>query len=433
MKRLIFGLASLAILVLSPAPSASPLAPQTFGPDFAADYSFTDLGSPSGVPGPLGGVNFKAGDTNTLLIGGNANGASGEIFEIAVTRDANNHITAFSGAASSFALAPRIDGGLAFGPAGVLFFTTFSDNRLGQIKPGSTAPDKWIDLTALGIASSVGTCTFVPGGFSGAGRFKIASFNGDDWYDMTVAADGTGTYDLVSPTQVATGINGPEGIVYIQAGNPGFLVDSVLISEFSNNEVGAYEIDGNGDPIVASRRIFLTGLSGAEGAVIDPATGDFIFSTFGGGDRVLVVMGFSAPSTFCTAKVNSQGCTPSIAFTGDPTVAGPDDFNVSVPQFVNQSWGTLWWSLLPDSAPFAGGTLCVQSPTITFPLQNTAGTALPAIDCSGAMTFHVSQAFMTANGWTPGTTAFVQFVSRDRGFTAPGNIGLSDGLRFTVQ
>ena len=28
---------------------------QSFGPDFAADYTFTDLGSVPGVPAPLGG------------------------------------------------------------------------------------------------------------------------------------------------------------------------------------------------------------------------------------------------------------------------------------------------------------------------------------------------------------------------------------------
>lgn len=39
----------------------------------------------------------------------------------------------------------------------------------------------------------------------------------------------------------------------------------------------------------------MTGLSGAEGAAIDPLTGDFLFSTFGGGDRVIVVRGFAAP------------------------------------------------------------------------------------------------------------------------------------------
>ena len=36
-------------------------------------------------------------------------------------------------------------------------------------------------------------------------------------------------------------------------------------------------------------------MNGAEGAFIDPVTGDFLFSTFGGGDRVVSIQGFSAP------------------------------------------------------------------------------------------------------------------------------------------
>ena len=45
----------------------------------------------------------------------------------------------------------------------------------------------------------------------------------------------------------------------------------------------------------------MDGLTGAEGSLIDPVTGDFLFSTFGGGDRLIVVQGFQAvlpePST----------------------------------------------------------------------------------------------------------------------------------------
>lgn len=45
-------------------------------------------------------------------------------------------------------------------------------------------------------------------------------------------------------------------------------------------------------PLVGSRRDFITGLTGAEGALIDPYSGDFLFSTFGGGNRIIVVQGF---------------------------------------------------------------------------------------------------------------------------------------------
>jgi hypothetical protein len=69
----------------------------------------------------------------------------------------------------------------------------------------------------------------------------------------------------------------------------------MLVSEYSAGTVGSYVIDANGNPILSSRQDFVTGLSGAEGAAIDPLTGDFLFSTFGGANQVVDVRGFAAP------------------------------------------------------------------------------------------------------------------------------------------
>src|SRR5689334_11132336 len=123
---------------------------QVIAPAFAGNYSLTDLGAAPGVPAPYGGLTLKAGDPNTLLLGGNADAPTGAIYQIGVTRGTGNHITGFSGSATLFSTAPNIDGGLAYGPNNVLFYTAYPINRLGQIKPGSTAPDKLIDLTPLG-------------------------------------------------------------------------------------------------------------------------------------------------------------------------------------------------------------------------------------------------------------------------------------------
>ena len=138
------------------------------GPDFVADYTFINLGTPPNLvtggpfPTPLGGVNLNPNNSNALLLGGAANTASGAIYSVGVTRDANNHITGFSGSPTLFSTAPNIDGGLSFGPGGVLFFTGYSNNTLGQIKTGSVVPDKITNLTPFGISSSVGALAFVP-------------------------------------------------------------------------------------------------------------------------------------------------------------------------------------------------------------------------------------------------------------------------------
>ncbi|MDX2132107.1 MAG: hypothetical protein SFY69_08645 [Planctomycetota bacterium] len=285
MNRRVVG-AGIACLFVSSA------AGQVIDPFYAGSYTYTDLGSAPDVPPLYGGLTVLAGSPNTLLLGGNANGALGALYAVGVTRDGAGHITGFTGTTTLFASAEYNDGGVCYGPNGVLFASRWPVNELGQYLPGSTTPDKVINLAPLGIAQSHASIQFVPAGYSGAGRMKLASWSGGEFYDATYTPDGMGTFDIVSAVQTATLPGGPEGFVYVPLGSPLFSGPSMLVSEFSAGNVAVYDVDANGDPIVGSRRDFITGLSGAEGAHIDPYTGDFLFSTFGGGDRVIVVQGF---------------------------------------------------------------------------------------------------------------------------------------------
>ncbi|HEU4629145.1 MAG TPA: PEP-CTERM sorting domain-containing protein [Gemmatimonadaceae bacterium] len=282
------------------------LAAQTLGADFSSAYSTTTLGTPTGVPAQLGGLTFLAGDANTLLIGGSANQPGGAIYSIGVVRDPVTHsITGFSGPASVFATAPNIDGGLSYGPGGVLFATGYPNNTLLQYLPGSSAPDKIINLSSLpgtDVSSSVGGLAFVPSGYPGAGGLKIFSYTSNRFYSAVLTADGSGTYDISDVILEATLGGGLEGMVYVPMGSAGFTSTSVLVTEYSSGKVGAYDVDADGNPIVGTRRDFITGLNGAEGAVIDPLTGDFLFSTFGGGNHVVRVSGFAAPPVSVTPE-----------------------------------------------------------------------------------------------------------------------------------
>lgn len=418
-------------LVTSLLLSAAPSFAQTFGASFATSYSFTDLGSPPGVPSALGGINFDPNDPNTIWVGGAANGPSGQIYSIRVNRDLTGRITGFNGNSTSIATAPQLDGGLAIGPGNVKFVTTYSNNRMLQLKPGSTAPDKDIDLSALGVASSTGTCQFVPLGFPGAGRLKIASYNAGTWYDATLTPDGMGTFDLAITPTVLTG-GGPEGIVYIPGGNPGFTVDSVLVSEYANGAVGAFDVDVNGDPIPATRRDFLTQLGGAEGAVRDPVTGDFLFSTFGGGNRVLVVHGFSAPGVHCVGTANSLGCVPQMTWTGSPSASGPDNFVLTCREVLPNVAGLLILSPTPGFTPFGPGRLCFAGQIRRRPVQISSNSGVAGTCSTYIFTDHLTQAYLVGQGFAVGTTVFCQYVSRDGGFPAPNNLSLSQGMRFTI-
>lgn len=288
------------------------------GTDFASSYTAASLGSVPGLPPLYGGLTFL--DDNTLLIGGNANTDAGRFYTIGVVRGVGGHITGFSGSASVFGGVGEFnDGGVVFGPGGVLFTSRWPVNALGQTKPGSTNEDKIIDLAALGVAGSHAALNFVPAGFNGAGQLKLVSWSGGQFYTATLVADGSGTFDIAGIAQVdldavAVGIQnlggGPEGFVYIDGTNAGFPGDSMLVSEYSAGTVGAFELDANGNPLISTRRDFLTGLSGAEGATVDPLTGDFLFSTFGGGNQVVAVQGFIAPPPRCGQPGQPDCVTP---------------------------------------------------------------------------------------------------------------------------
>lgn len=265
-------------------------------PPFDGSYSAADIGSPPGVPANLGGLTLKAGTTDRLLIGGEANVSTGALYEVGLVRDGSGHISGFSGTATRFADAANNDGGVTYGPGDVLFLARYPNNEIGQTVPGSVITNKIVPLDPLGISGSPGSLLFVPPGQPGAGSLKIASYSGGQWYDAAVAADGAGTYDIVNVRAIPGAVlSGPEGFIYVNAGSPRFSAASLLVSEYGAGRVSAFEVDADGDPLVATRRDFITGLSGAEGAFVDPVTGDFLFSTYGGGNRVIVVRGFARP------------------------------------------------------------------------------------------------------------------------------------------
>lgn len=275
---------------------AIPLAAQIIEPPYDSVYTFTDLGSVPGVPPRYGGLTFYSGDSNILLIGGNANTSSGLLYSVRVVRNDSSHIIGFADSAAFFCDAAYNDGGVVYGPGGVLFLSRWPVNDLGQTKPGSSITNKIIDLDPLGVAYANSAVNFVPAGFPGAGQMKLISWSGGQWYTAAYSPDDSGTYNIDLVNYETTIGGGPEGFIYVPPGSPLFSdYNSMLVSEYSAGNVATYQLDVNGDPDTLTRVSFITGLTGAEGATIDRLTGDFLFSTFGGGDHVIVVKGFAAP------------------------------------------------------------------------------------------------------------------------------------------
>lgn len=141
---------------------------------------------------------------------------------------------------------------------------------------------------------------------------------------------------------------------------------------------------------------------------------------------------YLGPETFCTAKVNSLGCTPTINWSGTPTLSGPDNFHVTAASVINQKNGLMFWGFAGGALPYYGGTLCVQPPVLRTPAQLSGGN-MAGSDCSGTYDFAFTQAYMTLKGLQAGDQIFTQFWSRDPGFPGSSSIGLTDGLSFELR
>jgi len=366
------------------------LSAQTVDPFYATAYTATDLGGIAGLPTPYGGLIFKAGDTNTILIGGAANTGAGRFYSVPVTRGAGGHIVSF-GAPTVQGFGVNNDGGVAYGPGGVFFYSQYSLNNVGQVKPGSTSDDKTVALGPLGIATSTGALNFVPSGYNGAGQLKISSWSGGQFYNVSFAADGSGTYNLTSASLVVTLPGGPEGFIYVPLGSPQFPSQSMLVAEYSAGSVATYTTDANGNPVLASRRDFITGLTGAEGSAIDPVTGDFLFSTFGSTNRVIQVRGFVPPlpatSTALASSTNPSTVGQSVTFTATVTGTSPTG-TVTFQDGAANIAGCVGIALVASQATCTTSALAIGSHAIAGNYSGDAGNAAS----SGSVTQTVNSA-----------------------------------------
>jgi hypothetical protein len=134
-----------------------------------------------------------------------------------------------------------------------------------------------------------------------------------------------------------------------------------------------------------------------------------------------------SPAAYCQAKVNSAGCTPSIGWSGTPSLSGPDDFVVTAQGVLGGQPGLLFWGWEPAETPFLGGTLCILPP-----LYRSAATSSSGSGCAGSYGFPITQAFLVAHGLWAGSTLYAQVWTRDPGFAPPQDVGMTDALRFTI-
>jgi hypothetical protein len=138
-----------------------------------------------------------------------------------------------------------------------------------------------------------------------------------------------------------------------------------------------------------------------------------------------------APATYCTAQVNSQGCTPAISGSGVPSFGEALPFTIDATGLVNNKNGLLFYGYGPQSTPFGGGTMCVSSPRVRTPVQGSGGSSVGS-DCTGTFSFDMNARIQSGvdTGLVPGAVAYAQYWSRDPQSASTTN--LTDAVQFTV-
>jgi len=140
---------------------------------------------------------------------------------------------------------------------------------------------------------------------------------------------------------------------------------------------------------------------------------------------------FSLVTRYCTAKVNSQGCTPIIGAYGTPSMTHTSRFDVAALDLVSKKNGLFFYGYSPNAAPWKGGFKCVSAPLRRTPVQSSAGV-FPPDNCTGVYVYDMNAKIQSGSdpALAPGTTVFGQYWGRDP--TSSFTVGLSDAIHFTI-
>jgi hypothetical protein len=150
-----------------------------------------------------------------------------------------------------------------------------------------------------------------------------------------------------------------------------------------------------------------------------------------GADAYLWRLDPPSPWVYCTAKVASPGCVPSIGWSGTPSASSASPFLVTATQIVSQKPGILIYGSLYNQLPFLGGALCIGSPILRTDLQISGGNPSGS-DCTGSFAFdfnaHVDSGDDPA--LVAGVWVWSQYWYRDP--LGSAGTGLSNALRFRI-
>ncbi len=280
---------------------------------------------------------------------------------------------------------------------------------------------------------------------TGPNTWKRKSSFGGSWSVLDVDGD---TLIAGSPSQSQATIRRAQG------GNWNHLVVETVVAGAAGSELGASvavhgdtAVIGAPDQAEGRARVYRRSgttwtqlvvlaapspiASGRFGSAV-AIEGDWIVIGEEGADRTHFYTLLQPPTTYCTAKVNSQGCTPAVGFSGCASATDPNPFDVTATQVINNKSGTLFYGVNGRrSTPFWGGTMCVQGPRKRTPLQTSGGNP-PPNDCSGVLLYDFNARIQSGAdpNLVAGTRVNAQYWYRDS--ASSFDVGLSDAVEFDV-
>lgn len=137
-----------------------------------------------------------------------------------------------------------------------------------------------------------------------------------------------------------------------------------------------------------------------------------------------------AGEVYCTAKVTSSGCVPTLTTSGQASATPVPPFLITADQVEPGNSGLLFYSQNGEASNvFQGGFLCVAGPVQRTASQSSGGSGL----CGGTYQFDFN-AYVASDvdpTLVAGSTVNAQFWFRDPPETISGT-GLSGGVRFLI-
>lgn len=333
----------------------------------------------------------------------------------------------FGGFGRSLALSGAhmvITEGGPFSQSAIVYTFNGTDWQFQQNVPVSSTPAAWgsgvssvaIDGSTLAIAVPQWTSLFVP---APVGRVFVSELVNGVW---TLAADFPGAGDVrVSGEYIVAGD--------VRDATAGVDAGAVRVARRRTTAWDEFTLALASDAAPGDRlgvRVDIDGTTLAAAA----GNKDLATSLIA---PVYVGVNLGSAVAYCTGKLNSLGCTPSISAVGATASAtGSGTFTLRADQLIGSTSGLAFYSLSGRAAaPFQGGFLCVETPLRRTPLTTSSPSA-PGV-CGGVSTLDFNA--VIASGTNPalnevGALVRAQWWHRDA--AAPIPTSLTDALEFSV-